>query len=304
MATLEGSYNGLSFGTGTDYHVSGVEGLWDLPPVRSNDLAKAAAFGSFPGRDRLDEKVVILNLTLIAATPAAYDTLVFDLIDATQTGSGDNLLTANQASIETDASGWGLASNATLARSTAQAADGVASLSLTAGAAGDMWSYSDPRTALVGGRRYTALASFRGATAGKSVDVSIQWQNAAGGVLGNSQGAAVTDTTTGWTQASVTATAPDGTTQGRVAVAVRGAAAGEVHYADKIAVHQGRTTIWTAGDKFGGIERPLRLMGNTVYINARPRRRIIPIATDRQQRYGEAVVEFVSTDPNVYTGAP
>lgn len=139
MATLEGRYNGLSFGAGTDYHVSGVEGIWDLPPIRSNDLAKSAASGSFVGTDRLDDRVVILTLTLIAETPAAYDTLVTNLRTATE------------------------------AQATAKA---------------------------------------------------------------------------------------------------------------------------------------LRLMGNTVYVWARPRRRLITIATDQRQRHGEAVIEFICADPTVYTGAP
>lgn len=139
MATLEGSYNGLTFGAGTDYHVSGVEGLWDLPPVRTTDLPKTTGTGSFVGVDRLEDRVVILTLTVIGATTAAYDTLITNLRTATEI------------------------------------------------------------------------------------------------------------------QATV---------------------------------------------------KPLRLMGNTVYVYARPRRRIIPIATDRQQIYGVATIEFVCADPTVYTGAP
>lgn len=139
MATLQGSFNGLSFGAGTDYHVSGVEGLWDLPEVRSNDLPKSAGYGSFVGMDRSGSRTVTLTLTLIAATVGAYDTLVTTLRTATE-----------------------------------------------------------PQT--------TAKA--------------------------------------------------------------------------------------------------LRLMGNTVFVWARPRRRILPIATDRQQRHAVAVIEFVCADPTVYTGAP
>lgn len=139
MATLEGSYNGLSFGAGTDYHVSGVEGLWDLPELRTTDLPKSGGTGYFVGRDRAASRTVILTLTLVAATAAAYDTLVTNLRTAT-----------------------------------------------------------DPQTT----------------------------------------------------------------------------------------------------------DKPLRLMGNTVYVNARPRRRIIPIATDRQQRIGVTTIEFFCADPTVYTGAP
>lgn len=80
-----GSYRSLTFGNGagTGFHVAGVEGLWDLPEVRGNDLPKAVGNGDFPGSARLAPRRIVLTLHLIAATPTAYDTLVETLIAQT-----------------------------------------------------------------------------------------------------------------------------------------------------------------------------------------------------------------------------
>jgi len=80
-----GSYRSLTFGNGagTGFHCGGVDGLWDLPEVRTDDLPKAVGVGSFPGTSRLGPRRVVLTLHLIAATPAAYDALVVTLIAQT-----------------------------------------------------------------------------------------------------------------------------------------------------------------------------------------------------------------------------
>lgn len=81
-AATAGSYNGLAFGPGTSYHVAAMEGFYELPEVRSNDLAKTTAAGYFVGTDRKGGRTVVLTLVLIADTPAGYDTLVDNLLAA------------------------------------------------------------------------------------------------------------------------------------------------------------------------------------------------------------------------------
>jgi hypothetical protein len=83
--SLAGSYRGLTFGNGTTsgFHVGGVEGLWDLPDVRSDDLPKAVGDGVFPGTPKLGPRRIVLTLHLIAATPVAYEALVQTLIAET-----------------------------------------------------------------------------------------------------------------------------------------------------------------------------------------------------------------------------
>ena len=91
-----GSFRGLTFGNGagTGFHVAGVEGLWDLPPVRTTDLPKAAANGAFAGTSRLESRRIVLTLHLIATTVSAYDTLVQTLITET-----DDVNTLNTLSL-------------------------------------------------------------------------------------------------------------------------------------------------------------------------------------------------------------
>lgn len=88
-----GSFRGLTFGNGagTGLHVGAISGIDDLPDVRDDDLPKAVGAGSFPGTSRLAARRVVLELHLIAATPAAYDTLV-DLVVA-QTNDVNTLST-------------------------------------------------------------------------------------------------------------------------------------------------------------------------------------------------------------------
>lgn len=80
-----GSWNGLSFGTGaaTGFYVGGVEGLWDISDVRNDDLPKAVGAGSFVGSQRQGTRRIVLTLHIIAASSAAYETLVQSLITAT-----------------------------------------------------------------------------------------------------------------------------------------------------------------------------------------------------------------------------
>lgn len=161
-----------------------------------------------------------------------------------------NLLTANQASIETDATGWTAAGNTTLARSTAQAADGVASLSATAtgaGAVAAILAAGAGYTPVIPGETITALGSSRAAVTPRSSYVQIDWLNAGLGVISSVVGAAANDATTGWTNYSVTGTAPALAAFVRIELVNTGLVAAEVHYWDKMSVRRGLTTDWVPG---------------------------------------------------------
>ena len=166
--------------------------------------------------------------------------------------SDHNTLTVNQAGIETDTTGWAAASNCSIAKSSTQAAEGTSSLRLSSTAAGDMSATTptgvsgEPVTA---GEKYTARAEFRADANARAVDVGIAWYTAAGALIGSiDYGASTSDTTSGWTERSVTAVAPD--TAAFAAVVVRVVATGgaaELHYVDKIAFRLGELTSWAAG---------------------------------------------------------
>jgi len=167
-------------------------------------------------------------------------------------GGSINLLTDKQSSIEPDATGWAVGGNCTLAQTAAQAADGTKSLQLTAVAGGNMWANTTPGgvsgTPVPVVSTYTALASFRAAVTPRSCRVSVLWYDTAGSLLSQSDGAFVTDSTSAWTAAAVTANAPANAAFAVVQVLVDSTpAAAEVHYADKISLHQGTSTTWQLG---------------------------------------------------------
>lgn len=167
----------------------------------------------------------------------------------------DNLLTYDQASMETSITGWYQGtSNPTLARSTAQFLHGAASLSMTATAAATMAAQTGqapggPFTPVVAGVTYTAMASFRAATTARTVQVQIAWYNVAGSLLSTTSGTGVSDSNSAWTQATASGAAPAGATRAIVIVSVASAANGEVHYVDQVGIRPSASTTWTAGGK-------------------------------------------------------
>lgn len=159
-----------------------------------------------------------------------------------------NLLTTNQASIETSAAGWSVNTNCTLARSTAQAASGSASLAMTSLAAGAMSSNQvGLASGLVPGAPYVIRAEFRAATISRFCFVYINYFDAGGNYLSGVYSMDnVPSTTTGWTVVSQVVTPPANATQATLQVgAVSIAGAGEVQYVDKIALYAGTDPTWT-----------------------------------------------------------
>lgn len=210
--------------------------------------------------DRLTRKIQSLSTVPVLiddfasatldASPSVYRAVAIDLYNPLH-----NLLTANQASAETDATGIANESNATIASTAAQAADGSKSVSLTAIAAADMFvlvpNIIPPAAgsiAVVPGNKYTALASIRANTTVRSCRVDIRWYTAAGALVGTpSLGTAANDSNAAWTAYSVTATAPPTAAFARIRVAILAAALGEVHYVDKMSLRHGTATDWVAG---------------------------------------------------------
>jgi Phage tail protein len=72
----QGSYNGLAWGPGTQFAVSAVEGLDDLPGLRTDDVARPLLDGDFTGVDRAGGRSVVLTLGLRGADPDDLGKLV------------------------------------------------------------------------------------------------------------------------------------------------------------------------------------------------------------------------------------
>lgn len=161
-----------------------------------------------------------------------------------------NALTANEASMETDAAGWSNYANATIASTAAQAADGTKSVSLTALSAADMGAQLVAANYKVAapGERWTAVASLRAATTVRNVQVGLQWLTGAGAVISTVfAGSAAGETNSGWTQFTHTAIAPATTARVLIVVKIVAPANTEVHYLDKAALRKGSETAWSAG---------------------------------------------------------
>lgn len=160
-----------------------------------------------------------------------------------------NVLSANQASLETNTTGWAAATNCAIARTTSQASNGTASLQLTASAAGDMTASTTSATkfAVSPSKKFSATAEFRAATTARSCSVGIQWLNTAGSTISTAFGTAENDSSSAWNECNVTATAPATATHALVVVKVASAGNAEVHYVDKIGFHAGETPTWTSG---------------------------------------------------------
>jgi hypothetical protein len=184
------------------------------------------------------------------ATPtvsASFDTNI-DAVTITIFGR-TNAMSANQASLETDATGWEAVTNCSISRSTAQFSNGIASLALVSTSAGDMTAATTTATKFVvtANNKFSATAEFRANSTARSCSVGIIWLNAAGSAIATVFGTAENNSSSGWNESNVVATAPALATHARVVVKIASAGSAETHYVDKIAFHAGDTPVWTRG---------------------------------------------------------
>lgn len=155
-----------------------------------------------------------------------------------------NLLTGDGGTFEGGIANWAQAGNATVAHSTAQAHSGTGSLAVTSVAAGPVEAGSCLRTLAAtkgfpctGGDVVGVSGWFRAATTGRTCVVQIDWFDANLASLGSTAGKTVTDTTTGWVQATAQWAAPANAAWFRAGLQVNAvAAAGETHYFDDAAI--------------------------------------------------------------------
>ena len=160
-----------------------------------------------------------------------------------------NALSANQASLETDTTGWAAVANCSISRSTSQYSNGTASLAVLSGSAGDMTAATTTATkfAVTANNKFSATAEFKAGATARACSVGIIWLNAAGTALSTAFGTAENDSTSSWNECNVSATAPATATHAQVVIKVASAGSSETHYVDKIAFHAGETPVWTRG---------------------------------------------------------
>lgn len=181
-----------------------------------------------------------------------------------QPGGTPNMLTPNQASIETDNSGWSVRANCTAPQSAVQALDGTKSLAITSVAAGDMSAFTLPGgvatagISVIPGKLYTAIVNTRADTTIRQFSSFIQWFNAAGSNLSTSFSIVpINNSTVGWTSNFVTVVAPAG-----AAFAAAGAfilatgAAAEVHYVDRVSLVEAAEPWTINGTQWDWVNTP------------------------------------------------
>lgn len=74
----------LTFGPGSRYHVTAIEGLDDMPDIRSDDMERPGQHGDYTGPDYTGPRIIQLGLGLRADTPDELRDLTLALRAATQ----------------------------------------------------------------------------------------------------------------------------------------------------------------------------------------------------------------------------
>jgi hypothetical protein len=156
-----------------------------------------------------------------------------------------NILSAVDGSFESSI-GTFVGSNCALAQSSTQALDGSFSLRLTASSAANMNAASG-FYAVLPSTQYSLGAFFRAGATGRSVSVSINWYDSTHTIISTSTGSVVSDVTTGFTQAIVTASSPSNAAYATVQVNVVAPANTEIHYVDEVGLMPGASAAWSAG---------------------------------------------------------
>jgi hypothetical protein len=160
-----------------------------------------------------------------------------------------NAMTANQASFETNTTGWAAVTNCSISRSTSQASSGSASLAVLSGSAGDMTASTTTATKfpVTANNKFAATAEFRADSTARSCSVGIIWLNTGGTAISTVFGTAENDSSSAWNECNVSGTAPATATHAQVIVKVASAGSSETHYVDKVAFHAGDSPVWTRG---------------------------------------------------------
>jgi hypothetical protein len=157
-----------------------------------------------------------------------------------------NLLTLNQASVEIDTTGLGGRYYCTASRSTSYAADGSASLLLTATGTeafgGGVPFASAP--AVTGGATYTAVASVRRTTGTRNAYLNLVWLDSSRAYISESATATAT-LTTSFQELRLTATAPANAAYVAVEVGTTTGSAADAIAVDKLGLWRGAAGQWT-----------------------------------------------------------
>lgn len=176
-----------------------------------------------------------------------------------------NLLTLNEASIETDTTDWASNSNSTLTKDTTTKMHGAASLK-AASTAGGIHSIFCPNPSVTyfpvtPGVSYCMSAYLLAGTQGRNCRIDINWLDAVGAVVGSAtQGATSLSSTTEWRRFYASGVCPAGAVNARITVRFSDAAiaVGEAHYLD--------CAQWEVGTAPSAFQLPGQSFGKGIFV--------------------------------------
>lgn len=176
---------------------------------------------------------------------AAFSSLL-NRVSVTAVGH-TNVLSVEDATLATTAGTWTAIVGCSVARSTAFGSSGTSSLAVTATGAGTMSARTGLYAIPTDGQSVAVRADLRPDGSARTVRMLLRWHNASGTLLSTSTGSNVSEVGVAWTTVTATGVPPAGATQVQVGVEVVSAASGEIHYVDKVALHNGSTALWCPG---------------------------------------------------------
>ena len=215
----------------------------------------ANAVGSSELADNAVDTAAIAD-SAVTSAKIADGSIVNTDISATAAIDGSKIarigshLTPNQASVETDTTGWSSASGSsvTLARTTAQALHGSACLQITTTTTNAAWSTPSGTggPAVLPSKTYTAVASIKTASTSPTMRITLQWFTSGGSLISTVGAPYVSVNASGWTELRLTATAPSNAAYVCMGINIPGGTAsiGDVYYMDAAGLWQGAGGQW------------------------------------------------------------
>lgn len=82
-------FNGLLMGSGTPYTVTGLEGLWALPEIRTADIERNDGHGDVPGEDLMGPRIMEAEITVTADTQTLMETHMLNIARAMRVRQDD-----------------------------------------------------------------------------------------------------------------------------------------------------------------------------------------------------------------------
>ncbi len=143
---------------------------------------------------------------------------------------GPNLV--SPGTFEAGTESW-TGSNASIAQSSAQAHSGSDSLAFTVATAGNAGASSAAFTVSVG-TSYAASCYIKAGTTVRKAAINIDWHNTGGTYLSSASGTQITDLTSGWTQLTVSGTAPANAAHANITIKAYSSALSEISYIDDV----------------------------------------------------------------------